>query len=348
MRRIAGATRESRAHSGSEQVVVEEPPYANLVERCLSGRVTMTWGKILMLFLACLALTTCGDSEKAKKIDLSEREEVTVYKPENAITYAYLPQYAHTVSYERHHLLIEYLRKATGLTIRQVFPDTFDEHMHMVGRGLIDLSFSNPFIYTKIADSHGARAFARIVESQGREDFRGQIICRADNAAINTIADLKGKRLIAVDPTSAGGYLYPWGLIMENGLHKEDFAEISFAPGPGGKQEKVVMAVYSGKFDAGLIREGTLGILSEKVDQKQIRILANSRWYPGWLYAARRGLDPAIIEKTKQALLALDIDNPEHKAILEKAGFIRVIPAGDDDFDPVRRLAHILESGGRP
>jgi phosphonate transport system substrate-binding protein len=303
---------------------------------------------VALLLCVGLFLGGCGDESPVKSIDLSKREEVTVHRPENAITYAYLPQYTHTVSYERHHLVIEYLSRVTGLTIRQVFPDTFDEHMHMVGRGLIDLTFSNPFIYVKIADQYGARAFARIVEPQGKEKFRGEIICRADNPNIKTLADLKGKRLIAVDPTSAGGYLYPWSLILDSGLRKEDFAEITFAPGPGGKQEKVVMAVYSGKYDVGLIREGTLNVLRDKIDLKQIRILAYSHWYPGWVYAARRGLDPALVEKIKQALLALNINNPKDKAILEKAGFVAIIPAKDADFDAVRRLARIVESGGQP
>jgi phosphonate transport system substrate-binding protein len=303
---------------------------------------------VALLLCVGLLLGGCGEEEPTKKVDLSKREEVTVYRPENAITYAYLPQYTHTVSYERHHLVIDYLSRTTGLTIRQVFPDTFDEHMHMVGRGLIDLTFSNPFIYVKIADRYGARAFARVVEAGGKENFRGQIICRADNPHIKTLADLKGKRLIAVDPTSAGGFLYPWSWVLENGLRKEDFAEITFAPGPGGKQEKVVMAVYSGKYDVGMIREGTLKILADKIDLKVIRVLAYSRWYPGWVYAARRGLDPALVEKIKQALLALNINNPEHKAILEKAGFVGIIPAQDADFNPVRRLAKIVESGGNP
>ena len=308
----------------------------------------MIWIRTLVFLLACLMAAGCGDSEPAKKIDLSEREEVAPYKPDDAITYAYLPQYAHTVSYERHHLVMEYLARTTGLTVRQVFPDTFDEHMNMVGRGLIDITFSNPFIYVKIAERYGARAFARVVEAKGKENFRGEIICRADNPLINTLADLKGKRLIAVDPTSAGGYLYPWGLILENGLRKEDFAEIAFAPGPGGKQEKVVMAVLSGKYDVGIIREGTLDIMGDKIDLKLIRILAHSHWYPGWVYAARRGLDPAIVEKIKKALLALNIETPEHMAILKKARFIAVIPASDEDFNPVRRLSQIVESGGRP
>ncbi|MDI6852179.1 MAG: phosphate/phosphite/phosphonate ABC transporter substrate-binding protein [Deltaproteobacteria bacterium] len=294
-----------------------------------------------------LILAGCGDSEPAKKIDLSKREE-TIYRQEDAITYAYLPQYAHTVSYERHHLVVDYLSRTTGMTFRQVFPDTFDEHMNMVGRGLIDITFSNPFIYVNIADRYGARAFARIVEAKGKENFRGQIICRADNPQIKTLNDIKGKRLIAVDPTSAGGFLYPWGWILEHGIRKEDLAEIAFAPGPGGKQEKVVMAVLSGKYDVGVIREGTLDIMANKIDVNQIRVLAYSRWYPGWVYAARRGLDPAIVDKIKQALLALNMDDADHATILKKAGFIAIIPAKDEDFNSVRRLAQIVEAGGKP
>lgn len=299
---------------------------------------------ILLLICAWCFLPGCGDSEPVKKVDLSKRQEIKVFRPERGITYAYLPQYAHTVSYKRHHLVMEYLTRATGLEVRQVFPDTFDEHMNMVGQGLIDITFSNPFIYVKIAERYGARAFARVVEAVGKENFRGQIICRADNQKIRTLADLQGKRFIAVDPTSAGGYLYPWSLILEKGLRKEDFSEIAFAPGPGGKQEKVVMAVYSGKYDAGAIREGTLDILKHKIDLKQIRVLATTPWYPGWVYAARKGLDPALVEKIKKALLALNIHNPVQKPILEKAGFVAIIPAQDPDFDPVRRLAALVES----
>jgi phosphonate transport system substrate-binding protein len=304
---------------------------------------------VTLLLGAGFFLSGCGDDEPVKKIDLSQREEVSVYRPEEAITYAYLPQYAHTVSYERHHLVVDYLSRTTGMAFRQVFPDTFDEHMHMVGRGLIDITFSNPFIYVKIADLYGARAFARIVEAKGKENFRGQIICRADNKQIKTLEDIKGKRLIAVDPTSAGGFLYPWGLIMEHGIRKEDLAEIAFAPGPGGKQEKVVMAVLSGKYDVGTIREGTLDIMAQRgiVDLKQIRVLADSHWYPGWVYAARRGLDPAVVAKIKAALLALNMNNPEDATILKKAGFIKVIAAKDEDFNPVRQLGELV-TGKKP
>lgn len=290
---------------------------------------------LILLFL----FIGCSQEQPAQKIDLSKREQVILKEEENIITYAYLPQYSHTVSYHRHHLLVGYLRKETGLNIKQIFPDTFNKHVKMVGQGRIDISYSNPFIYIKIANRYGAHAFSRVVEMNKRKNFRGQIICRADNRSIKNIADCRGKRWIAVDRTSAGGYLYPLGLFYNHGLRKSDFSEIAFSPGPGGKQEKVVLAVYAGKYDIGTIREGTLNVVSDKIDINEIRIVASSRWYPGWVYSARKGLAPEIVEKIKKALLKLNYNNKDYKPILQAADIMGIIPSDDKDFDLVRKLS---------
>ena len=296
--------------------------------------------RLLNAILICLFLSVgCSQEQPAQKIDLSKREQVILREEENIITYAYLPQYSHTVSYRRHHLLVEYLRKETGLNIKQIFPDTFNKHIKMVGQGRIDISYSNPFIYIKISNRYGARAFSRIIEMNKQKNFRGQIICRADNRSIKNIADCRGKRWIAVDQTSAGGYLYPLGHFYSHGFTKSDFSEIAFSPGPGGKQEKVVLAVYAGKYDIGTIREGTLNVVSDKIDINEIRVVASSRWYPGWVYAARKDLAPEIVEKIKNALLKLDYSRKEHRQILKTAEIMGIIPSSDKDFDPVRKLA---------
>ncbi|MDY6792904.1 MAG: phosphate/phosphite/phosphonate ABC transporter substrate-binding protein [Thermodesulfobacteriota bacterium] len=297
------------------------------------------------ILILILLLAGCGQEQPAQRIDLSKREKVILREDENIITYAYLPQYSHTVSYHRHHLLVEYLRKETGLIIKQIFPDTFNEHVKMVGQGRIDISYSNPFIYIKIANTYGAHAFSRVVEMNNRKNFRGQIICRADNRSIKSIADCRGKRWIAVDRTSAGGYLYALGHFFEHGLTKADFSEIAFSPGPGGKQEKVVLAVYAGKYDIGTIREGTLNVVSDKIDINEIRVVANSRWYPGWVYAARKDLSPEIVKKIKRALLKLNYNAKEHRKILQTAKIMGVISSVDQDFNPVRKLAANLGMG---
>ena len=290
-----------------------------------------------------LCLGGCDDSERARRVDLTKRVEITLRPRQEEITYAYLPQYSHSLSYQRHHLLVEYLAEATGLKMRQVFPDTFTEHMEMVARGQVDISFSNPFIYVKMNETSGAEAFARVVEASGK-NFRGQIIVRAANKDIKSLSDLRGKRWLAVDPGSAGGYLFALGHFLENGLKRSDFAEIAFAPGPGGKQEKVVLGVLSGRYDVGSIREGTLDVVSEQVDLSQIRVLDTTRWYPGWVYSARKGLDPNIVRKIKAAMLALDPDRADLRPILDNAAIKAIIPSKDSDFDPVRELARSTRS----
>lgn len=291
----------------------------------------------LWLFLVLL-LPGCEQKENPVKVDLENKEQLLHKAPVNVITYAYLPQYSHTVSYERHRLLVDFLRRETGYNIKQVFPDTFDQHMDMVGQGRIDISFANPFVYVTLAQRYGSRAFASVVEEPDSSRFRGQIICRADNSAIVTLADSRGKRWIAVDPNSAAGYLYALGLFHSQGLRPEDFAEIAFAPGPGGKQEKVVLAVWAGKYDVGSIREGTLEVVGEKIDLREIRVLATTPWYPGWVYSARAGLDPEVTAKIARALFKLSATDKEQRRILDAARIMGFVPAQDRDYDPIRNL----------
>jgi phosphonate transport system substrate-binding protein len=175
--------------------------------------------------------------------------------------------------------------------------------------------------------------------AESSSKFRGQIICRADNPAIATLADCRGKRWIAVDPNSAGGYLYALGLFHSQGLRPGDFAEIAFAPGPGGKQEKVVLAVWAGKYDIGSIREGTLQVVGEKIDLREIRVLAATPWYPGWVYAARAGLDPEVADAVAKALFKLSAADKEQRRILDAARIMGFVPAQDRDYDPIRNLA---------
>jgi phosphonate transport system substrate-binding protein len=295
--------------------------------------------KLLFLLLPIFFLFSCNQEEKAVVIDVTEREEIGFEENPNTITYAYVPQYFHGVSYARHNKLVEYLRKETGLPIRQVFPDSFDDYIRMASQGKIDISFANPFVYVKVARHGTIRAFARIIELDGRETFRGQIISRSDNKEIQTLQDCRGKRWVAVDSSSAGGYLFARGLFWDNGIHKDDFAEIAFVPGPGGQQEKVVLAVYSGRYDIGSVREGTLDLVADKIDLNQIRVLAYTDWYPGWMYAARSDLDPRAASAIKDALLKLDCTSPDRREICDAAHISGIIASEDSDYDPIRVLA---------
>ena len=297
----------------------------------------LLWG--IWTFLILFAIAGCDRDEEIVRVDMTKRTKIHLPKHRAALTYAYLPQYSHTVSYRRHNPLIQYLSKETGLPMRQVFPNTFDEHLRMVKNGKIDISFSNPMVYIQLART-GARAFARIVEpSSGHPTFRGQIIARADNPFVTSLQDCIGKRWIAVDPLSAGGYLFALGYFLDHGITRDSFARVDFAPGSAGKQEKAILAVYAGKYDIASIREGALDIVKEKIDTDRIRIIATTPAYPSWVYSARQDLDPDIVARIAAAMFKLSIKNPAQQHILQAAGMLGIIPTHDSDYAPIRTLA---------
>ena len=295
----------------------------------------------MLLALVCLLLSGCNEKETALKVDFGKRRELSPHMRQEGLTYAYLPQYSHPISYARQHQLVAYLSKVTGLPIRQVFPATFDEHIAMVRRGEIDISYVNPFVYLKMA-SDGAFAFARVIEPSGFPEFKGEIIVRANNPSIKTLQDCRGKRLMAVDPSSAGGFLFPMGLFLDQGMKLSDFSEVAFAPGPGGKQEKVVLAVHAGLYDVGMVRDGTLHLLADRIDISSIAVLGSSKAYPGWLFVARKGLPANVVASISKALFSLAMDDPGQAPILTAAHIKAVIPARNADYDPVRELVERL------
>jgi len=289
------------------------------------------------MLLTALLLAACGEEERPVRVSLDKRQEITVRPQQPAITYAYLPQYSHTESFQRHQRLVEYLAEETGLPIRQVFPDTFAHHISMFGQGKIDISFSNPFVYISLANRFGAKAMTRIVEEDGQAEFRGQIIARRDNDTIRSVEDCRGKSWVAVDPSSAGGYLFPLGHFVDHGLTLGDFKEVVFA---GGRQENVILGVYAGLHDLGTIREGALKVVENKIDINQIKVVAASKSYPGWVYAYSPRLPQEKADKIRAAMLKLDYaHDPRHRAILDAARFIGFVPSDDRDFDRVRELS---------
>jgi phosphonate transport system substrate-binding protein len=295
--------------------------------------------RLVLLFAALILSAACDQGESHIEVDLSKRIKIESRSDLDTLTYAYLPQYSHRVSFARHHPIVQYLSRETGLHIRQVFPDSFEQHVQMVGEGKIDISFSNPLVYIQIADLYDARAVARSVEQDGTSTFRGLIICRADNKAIQTIDDCRGKRWMAVSPHSAGGYLFALDYFQQHGLQADDFQRIDFSPSPGGKQENVVQAIYLGEYDIGSIREGTLDLMQDQVDLSAIRVLARTKRYPGWVYALRKDLDPQTAQSITSALCALDRNQRADAQILSQAHIQRIIPATDADYDPIRTLA---------
>lgn len=222
------------------------------------------------------------------------------------VRFAVLPLYPASTIYQRYEPLMRYLSRNTGYEFKLVIPRDFDEFLQVVKGGTIDFSYQNPYIFAQIDRDYDIRPLVATVsepdaETEGGEAFRGVIITRKDSP-LTAVEDLKGRSVMIVSRRSAGGFLSQKIFLAKRGIHVESDLKIVDAK----RQEKVILGVYNGLADAGFVRESALDVLKDEIDMQQIRILATTSTLPNWPIAWTKKGNPALAEKVRHLLLALD------------------------------------------
>lgn len=237
------------------------------------------------------------------------------------------------------------LGKLCGARIRVTVASDYAAVPEALRNRTADLAFVHPGGYVVASREAGARIVARNLW-HGKSSFTSRIYVRKDRG-ITTLEDLRGKTMAFVDPTSTSGYIYPMVLLVQRGLVRDRdpktfFREVMFA----GAHDAAMRALLNGHVDAvasfDLAREQ---YLSDPAAREQITFVAETPPIPEAGIAARDGLDPAMFEKVRAALLQMR--GPAYAPLLKRMydidGFA---PADDRDYDPVRAAIDLL--GVRP
>lgn len=244
----------------------------------------------------------------------------------NSQKVAILPLYSAITLFDRFDPLMRYLSVKTGYEFKLVIPRDFEDFFNMVKRGDVEYSYSNPYIYTQLADGGYLKAFTNTIKPPTGDIFRGIIITHADSD-MTTISDLKGKNVMIVSPRSAGGYLAQKLFLLENGIDVDKDLRLI----DGKRQEQVILNVYRKKVDAGFVRESALRVLKEELDLGRIKVLATTPYIPNWPFASTKKASPEITGIVKRHLLEL-----EEKNVLSAAQIDGFKAASDNDFDTIR------------
>ncbi|MCX8034042.1 MAG: phosphate/phosphite/phosphonate ABC transporter substrate-binding protein [Thermodesulfovibrio sp.] len=251
---------------------------------------------------------------------------------------AILPLYSPLTIYNRYDPLMRYLSEKTGYEFKLVIPKDFEEFIRIVSEGKVNFSYQNPYVFSIISKKYPIKPLSITVGEDcttdericGSEKFRGVIITRKESN-INKIEDLKGKKIMIVSPTSAGGYLSQKLYLEKKGFNlQRDFKLIDVK-----RQEKVIIGVYKGEADAGFVREAALSVWANEVDISKIKILDYGEYLPNWPFAVVNNKKSELTKTVKKLITELNDQN-----ILNRAKVKAFKEATNEDFAVLKKLSY--------
>ena len=220
-------------------------------------------------------------------------------------------------------LTADYLSRTVPDCEFELVPLDHDEVFPAVERGEVDFVLASPSYYVQLETLYGVSRLVtlrNLVLGTPYTQFAGVIFCRADRDDIRDLADLEGKRFMAVDKRSFGGWQMGWREFQEHGIDPhEDFADLRF----GGTHDAVVSAVRDRKVDAGTVRTDTLERMAQegKIRLEEFRVMnqyagaegfpfvRSTAEYPEWPMAKVAHTSDDVARGVAAALLAMPADS---------------------------------------
>ena len=218
-----------------------------------------------------------------------------------------------------------------------------------VAAGSVDFVLVNPAIYVMLEVQRGVSRIATLrngTNGSASNLFGGVIFTRADRDDIDRIEDLAGKRFMAVDPTSLGGFDMANAVLRQHGVNPaEDLGQLVF----GGIHDAVVLAVRDGQVDAGTVRTDVLEHMAAagSIDLADFKVLGaletpgftalhSTPLYPEWPFSKLPDTPTDLAQAVAVALLQMPPDSAAARAG-DYSGW--TVPL---DYQPVHHLLQVL------
>ena len=231
-----------------------------------------------------------------------------------------------------------YLQRCLGLPVELVVGANYAATGEALRRGALDLAYLGPVTYILQSRNVDLEPFARPTHGGSiGPTFQAAIVVPADSP-LEHLSQLRGGEIALGDSASTSGSWVPRYMLLEAGLSLErDYVRRGL-----GAHDAVAAAVAGRTVKAGglslpifqrLLAEGRVG-------RDTVRILAESRPIPEYMWTFRNGLSRDLRESIRQAFVGL-----RDPAALRAYRAEAFIPAVDADVDRVRNwMEHILQA----
>ena len=219
--------------------------------------------------------------------------------------------------------LTKYLSDSLGIKLGSFVASSYEDSVEDIGKGVAMLGYMTPSTYLSAGKKYGVKPLVFAVKN-GSPTYKSVIIT-AKNSPINTINDLKGKKVAFGAKMSTGSTLVPKAMIKSAGIKLEDFASYDYLGG----HDIVLKAVAEGEFDAGCVMDS-----AAEENKSTVKVIAFSDPIPQFPICINADVDKESEMKIKNILMNI-ADLNVLKSI--DKGYTSFIEAKESDFDNIAK-----------
>jgi PAS domain S-box-containing protein len=193
----------------------------------------------------------------------------------------------------------------------------------------LDFVLTNPGHYVLMAKLSGLSApLATLAVNENGQSlavYGGVIFCRADQAAINTLKNIKGKSIAVSSTQFLGGYQLQAYELKQAGINLSQDAKLIAVDLP---QDNVIKAVLTGRAEIGFVRSGVLENMAREgsLDMNQIKVInrqnlsdfpvqVSTHLYQEWPFASLPHVDENLARRVVATLFMLEENIAATKAL---------------------------------
>lgn len=190
------------------------------------------------------------------------------------------------------------IKQATGLNFDIKVGQSYGAVVEAMCSGTADIAWYGPASYLQ-ARKRGCAELLALAVRKGESVYYSGLFARKD-AGIDSVKDLKGKKIALGDVNSTSSFNIPVAMMLTDGVNPpRDAAVINLA----GSHANVLKALAEGLVDAGGASFDSFekAVNAKAIDPSKVKVIAKSTPIPYPPLAMHPKLDPAIKAKLRNA-----------------------------------------------
>ncbi len=231
--------------------------------------------------------------------------------------------------------LVKYLEGKLGMKVEFTPVTDYAAAVEALANKQVDLAWFGGFTFVQANVRSGGKAVP-LVQREEDEKFKSVFI--TTDAAIKSLADLKGKTLSFGSQSSTSGHLMPRSYLLDAKVDPDtDLKRVAFS----GAHDATIAAVSAGKVDAGALNISVWEkfVTEKKVDPAAVRVFYTTPGYFDYNWTVHADMPAATKEKIVKAFLDLNKNSPEGKEILELQRATRFVPTKAENYKGIEAAA---------